>query len=79
MNEGVKVYADLVNIPKSALVKVVFCPGMGSSPIGGGASPVEDKFLFLHGDGSEDIAPPASLCLPKLIATPEEVNVMTEN
>ena len=78
LNESTKRYTALVNIPRTTLVKVVFCPGMGSSPIGEAASPIDDQFLLLHGDGSEDMGPPAALCLPKVIATPRVVNVMTE-
>ena len=78
LNESTKRYTALVNIPRTTLVKVVFCPGMGSSPIGEAVSPIDDQFLLLHGDGSDDMGPPAALCLPKVIATPRVVNVMTE-
>ena len=78
LNEGTTAYTALVNIPRSKLVKVVFCPGMGSSPIGVAASAIDEKFLFLHGDGSEDIAPPSPLVFPRLVATPAEMNIMTE-
>ena len=78
LNEGTKVYTVLVNISKTKLVKVVFCPGLGSSPIGVASTPIDDKLLFLHGDGSNNIGPPLALCLPKDIVAPAEVNVMTE-
>ena len=40
---------------------------------------MDDKFLFLHGDGSDEIGPPPPLCLPKNIVTPVGVHVMTED
>ena len=58
LNKGNTVFTALVSIPKTKFVKVVFCPGIGTSPIGVAASPVDDKFLLLHGDGSIDISPP---------------------
>lgn len=67
LNEGQKVYTALVSIPKSKLVKVVFCPGMGSNPICSAALPVDYKFLFLHGDGSDEIGPPPRFASPKTL------------
>ena len=34
LNEGNQVHVDLVNVPKTHLVKVVHCVGVGSIPIG---------------------------------------------
>ena len=78
LNEGATVYTALVSIPRSKLVKLVFCPGMGSSPIGAASSPIDEKLLFLHGDGSDELGPPSPLCLQTTVVASAEVNVMTE-
>lgn len=54
LNESLVPYVALVNIPKSNKVKVVFCPGLGSSPIGSPTAPTDGKMLCLHGDGSKE-------------------------
>ena len=73
LNKGDQVHVALVNVPKTKYVKVVYAPGMGTSPIGGAASQIDDKILLLHGDGGADIGPPQTLCLEKTVATQEDV------
>ena len=58
LNKGYKCYAASVNVAKKYLVKLIYCMGMGSIPIGSNASPVDVKLLFLQGDGSADLGPP---------------------
>ena len=57
LNEGDTVFTALGSIPKTRLVKVVFCLGTRASPIDMAASLVDEKLLLLHGDGLLDIAP----------------------
>ena len=78
LNEGDQVQVALVNVPKTKYVKVVYALGVGTSPIGGMASQIDDKILLLHGDGGPDIGPPQTLCVEKAAAASEEVWVMSE-
>ena len=63
LNKGDQVHVALVNLPKTKFVKVVYAPGVGTSPIGGAVLQIDDKVLLLHGDGGQDIGPPQTLCL----------------
>ena len=72
-------HVALVNVPKTKFVKVVYAPGVGTSPIGGTTSQTDDKVLLLHGDGGKDIGPPQTLCLEKTAVAPEDVRVMTKS
>ena len=49
LNKGSRYYATLVNVLKTYLVKLLYCMGMGSSPIGAKTSPVYGKLLFFQG------------------------------
>ena len=51
---------------------------MGASPIGAASSPIEDKLLLLHGDGSDELGPPSPLCLQQSVVDATEINVMLE-
>ena len=64
LNEGNQVNVALVNVPKTHLVKVVYCVGVGTNPIGATPAQVYGKPLFLHGDGNQEFGPPQPLCLP---------------
>ena len=76
LNEGSKIYAALVNVPKTSLVKLIYCMVMGFSPIGANASPVDGKLIFLQGDGNVDLGPPQPVCLPATVVEPKVVAVM---
>ena len=52
--------------------------GVGSSPIGAMASPVDGKLLFLQGEGNLEIGPPQPLCLPSTMVDTQTVATMTE-
>ena len=77
MNEGAKCYEALVNVPKTFLVKFIYCMGMGSSPIGENASPVDGKLLILQGNGNADLGPPQLVCLTAAVFEPKTVALMT--
>ena len=79
LNEDSSPFVALVNIPRTCDVKVVFCAGMGSTPIGTTPSPIAQKLLFLHGDGNEELGPPHPLAFPSSMVTREEVAVMSED
>ena len=64
LNESSTPFVALVNIPKSNRVKVIFCPGFGSSPIGSPPVPTDGKLLCLHGEGSPEWGPPQPLVFP---------------
>ena len=51
--------------------------GMGSSPVGANASPVDRKLLFLQGDGNADLVSPQLVSLPDTVFEPKTVAVMT--
>ena len=53
LNEGNQVHVDLVNVPKTHLVKVMHCVDVGSIPIGSTPTQVDKKLLFLHGYGNQ--------------------------
>ena len=57
LNEGNQVHMALLNIPKTQLVKVVFCTGMGSSPIKT-TTLVDGRLLLLHGGGNVELVLP---------------------
>ena len=65
LNEVNQVNVALVNVPKTHLVKVVHCVGVGTSPIGETPTQVDGKLLFLHGDDNQEFGPPQPLCLPE--------------
>ena len=69
---------ELVNVPKTHLVKVVHCVGVGSIPIGATPTQVDGKLLFLHGDGNQEFGPTQPLCLPSPMVERKTVAVMTE-
>ena len=77
LNEGAKCYANLVNVPKTSLVKLIYCMGMGSIPIGANTSPVDSKLIFFQGDGNMDLGPPQGVCLPDTMFEPKMAAVMT--
>ena len=58
LNEGAKCYVGLVNVLKTYLVNFIYCMGMGLSPIGANASPVDGKLIFLQGGGNTDLGLP---------------------
>ena len=78
INEGNQVHVAPVNVPKTHLVKVVHCVGVGSSPIGSNPTQVDKKLVFLHGDGNQKFRPPQPLCLPSSMVEMKTVAVMTE-
>ena len=51
--------------------------GMGSSPIGENASPVDGKLLFLQGDGNTDLCPPQPVCRTATVVEPNTLAVTT--
>ena len=67
----------LVSIASSSQVKVVFGCGIGASGIGT-ISPLDNKLLFLTGDGGHDIGVPTPLVLPPSMGDKNSVHVMTE-
>ena len=67
----------LVNVPKKSLVKLIYCMGMGSSPIGANASPVDGKLIFLQGEGNANLGPTQPVFLPDTVVEPNTVAVMT--
>ena len=79
LNEGSTCYVAVVSVPRTSLVKVVYGIGVGSSPIGAMASPVDGKLLLLQGDGNLDIGPPQPICLPATMVEAQQVATMTEH
>jgi hypothetical protein len=76
LNSDDTVRTAIIGLPNSSDVKIVYSGGFGSSGIG--RTLVEDgKFLFLCGEGGEDIGTPATLSLPDTIRTMTEVAIMT--
>ena len=76
LNNDDVVRAALINMPNSSNVKVLFSAGLRSSGIG--QTSIDDgNFLFLCGDGGNDIGTPASLSLPSTMCTKASVAVMT--
>ena len=67
----------LINVPKTQLVKVVYCTGMGSSPIGS-TTQVDGRLLLLHGDGNIEYGPPQPLCLNTSVLEKQPVAVTTD-
>ena len=65
--------AVLLNVPKSSRIKLLFCGGVGASGIGK-TSPIDNKFVWLEGDGGTDVGAPSSLTIP---LTAKEVNKVT--
>ena len=78
LNESTTPYVALVNIPRSNKVKVIFCPGLGSSPIGAPRQPTDGKLLCLHGDGCEAWGPPQPLLFPVSGLDAYDVSMMAE-
>ena len=54
LNKGTRIYLALLSVTKTKYVKVVFCPEMGSSPIGASASVVDGKILLLQGNSNAE-------------------------
>ena len=76
LNNDDVIRAALINMPNSSNVKVLFSAGLGSSGIR--QRSIDDgNFLFLCGDGGNDIGTPASLSLPSTMRTKASVAVMT--
>ena len=78
LNESTIPYVALVNIPRTCKVKVVFCPGFGSSPIGAASKPTDGRLLCLHGDGNQEWGPPQPLIFPVSSLEAYDVPMMTE-
>ena len=68
----------IINIPESSKVKVVYCFGIGASPIGV-SSNIDGKFVSLTGDGGNDVGSPQPLVLPASIRTRQNVSTMTHD
>ena len=58
LNYGHQVYTRLVGVPKSNLFKLVYCAGVGSSPIGATHKLVDGQLFLLQGDRNADTGPP---------------------
>jgi hypothetical protein len=70
------VRAAIIGIPSSSEIKVIYSGGFGASGIG--RTSVEDgKFLFLCGEGGNDIGTPTTMSLPATIRDQKEVATMT--
>ena len=65
-------------MPKTHLVKVVNCVGVGYRPIGATPTNVDEKLLFLHGYGNQEFGPPQPLCLQSSMVERKTVAVITE-
>ena len=76
LNEGNSPLIALINVPTSKEVKLLYCAGIGASPIGD-TSPLDGKFLFLHGEGGNDLGNPDTLVLPGSIRTKVDVLTMS--
>ena len=68
----------LVNVPKTHLVRVVHCVGVGYIPIEATPTQVDGELLFLHGDGNQEFGPPQPIYLPSYMVERKTVKVMTE-
>lgn len=66
----------LIGLPSSSTVRVLHTTGVGASGLGA-MSDIDNKLLFLSGDGGPDIGSPLPLTLPKSIATASQVISMT--
>ena len=77
LNMDTTLHVVMLNLPKSAKVKLLFCGGMGSSGIGK-TSPIDNKLLWLNGDGGKDIGAPTAITLPASTTDIIEVACMTE-
>ena len=76
INEGTTPLIALINVPTSKEVKLLYSAGIGASPIGN-TSPLDGKFLFLHGEGGNDLGNPDTLVLPGSIRIRVDVLTMT--
>ena len=76
INEGTTPLIALINVPTSKEVKLLYCAGIGASLIGN-TSPLDGKFLSLHGEGGNDLGNPDTLVLPGSIRTKVDVLTMT--
>jgi hypothetical protein len=67
----------VVGLPNSSKVRILHCIRIGASGLGD-ISPTDDQILVMHGDGNNDIRPPALLVLPPNILKQRETLCMTE-
>jgi hypothetical protein len=76
LNSDDVVRTAIIGLPNTSEVKIVYSGGFGSSGIGRSSSE-DGKFLFLCGDGGDDIGTPATLSLPATIRTLAKVAIMS--
>ena len=66
-----------INLPKSQKVKLLFCRGVEASGIGR-TSVVNNKFLWLCGNGGQDIGAPSPVTFPTTAQEMQTVACMSE-
>jgi hypothetical protein len=76
LNTDDVVRTALIGIPSSSEVKVIYSGGFGASGIGRTSSE-DGKFLFLCGEGGNDVGTPTTMSLPASIRDQNEVAIMT--
>ena len=77
LNGDATLRVAMLNLPKSAKVKLIFCGGMGSSGIGK-TSPIDKKLLWLNGDGGPEIGAPTAITIPAEARDSNKVACMSE-
>ena len=78
LNEDIVPRTILISVPRSKMIKLVYCGGMGSSPIGTN-SDIDGNYLFLSGDAGNELGSPLPVIIPTPMHLPETVFTMTHN
>ena len=74
LNIGVKLLKALIIVPGLSKIDLIYGLGYGTVDIGKD-SPIADKYLCLHGEGSTDLGPPDLRIFPNSLM--ESVNALT--
>ena len=77
LNADSTVQTALLSVPSTALVKVVYCTGIGASGLGS-TSPINGKFLVLTGEGGKELGTPSVLVLHESLLEERTVVTMSE-
>ena len=76
LNEDIVPRIALISVPRSSKVKVVYCGGIGSSPIGN-TTDTDGKFLFLSGDAGKELGIPQPVIIPTQMHLKDDTLSMT--
>ena len=74
LNVGSKLMSALIILPGTSKIDLVYGLGYGTADIGD-ESPIADKYLCLHGEGSAELGPPDLRIFPNSIS--EQIEVLS--